>query len=183
MSFKKDFLWGGAIAANQCEGAYDEDGKGLSIVDVVRGSSLGVDRIIDESIKENVYYPSHEAIDMYHHYKEDIKLFAELGLKCLRFSINWTRIYPNGDEEYPNEKGLEYYDNFIDELKKYNIEPIITLSHFETPLNLVTKYGSWRNRKLIDFYVRYCETVMRRYKDKVKYWLTFNEINEVMNKN
>lgn len=182
MSFKKDFLWGGAIAANQCEGAYDEDGKGLSIVDVVRGSSLGVDRIIDESIKENVYYPSHEAIDMYHHYKEDIKLFAELGLKCLRFSINWTRIYPNGDEEYPNEKGLEYYDNFIDELKKYNIEPIITLSHFETPLNLVTKYGSWRNRKLIDFYVRYCETVMRRYKDKVKYWLTFNEINEVMNK-
>ena len=119
MSFKKDFLWGGAIAANQCEGAYDEDGKGLSIVDVVRGSSLGVDRIIDESIKENVYYPSHEAIDMYHHYKEDIKLFAELGLKCLRFSINWTRIYPNGDEEYPNEKGLEYYDNFIDELKKY----------------------------------------------------------------
>ena len=173
MSFKKDFLWGGAIAANQCEGAYDEDGKGLSIVDVVRGSSLGVDRIIDESIKENVYYPSHEAIDMYHHYKEDIKLFAELGLKCLGVSINWTRIYPNGDEEYPNEKGLEYYDNFIDELKKYNIEPIITLSHFETPLNLVTKYGSWRNRKLIDFYVRYCETVMRRYKDKVKYWLTF----------
>lgn len=182
MPFKDDFLWGGAIAANQCEGAFDEDGKGLSIVDVVRGSTLGVDRIIDDSIKDNVYYPSHEAIDMYHRYKEDIKLFAELGLKCLRFSINWARIYPNGDEKYPNEKGLEYYDNFIDELKKYNIEPIITLSHFETPLNLVTKYGSWRNRKLIDFFVRYCETVMKRYKNKVKYWLTFNEINEIMNK-
>lgn len=182
MSFPSGFLWGGAIAANQCEGAYAEGGKGLSIVDVVRGSSLGVDRKIDDSVKESVYYPSHEAIDMYHHYKDDIKLFAEMGFKCLRFSINWARIYPSGDETIPNEEGLEFYNNFINELKKYNIEPVITLSHFETPLNLVTKYGSWRNRKLIDFYVRYCQTVMTRYKDKVKYWLTFNEINEVMNK-
>lgn len=182
MSFPKDFLWGGALAANQCEGAYDVDGKGLSIVDVVRGSSLGVDRKIDDMIENGVYYPSHEAIDMYHHYKEDIKLFGELGLKCLRFSINWTRIFPHGDEEEPNVKGLEFYDQFIDELKKYNIEPIITLSHFETPLYLVRKYGSWRNRKLIDFYVKYCQIVMKRYKNKVKYWLTFNEINEVLNK-
>lgn len=182
MTFPKDFLWGGAVAANQCEGAYDADGKGLSIVDVVRGASLGVDRVIDDSVVENVYYPSHKAIDMYHHYREDIKLFAEMGFKCLRFSINWTRIYPNGDETNPNEKGLAFYDSFIGELKKYGIEPVVTLSHFETPLYLVRKYGSWRNRKLIDFYVRFCETVMTRYKESVKYWLTFNEINEVMNK-
>lgn len=182
MSFPKTFLWGGAIAANQCEGAYNVDGKGLSIVDVVRGSSLGVDRTIDDRIIENIYYPSHEAIDMYHNYKEDIKLFSELGLKCLRFSFNWTRIYPNGDEDKPNPKGLEFYGDFISELKRYNIEPIATLSHFETPLNLVKNYEGWRKRKLIDFFVRYCRTVMQRYKNDVKYWITFNEINEAFNK-
>lgn len=178
----KDFLWGGAIAANQCEGAYKEGNKGLSIADVVRGSVKGVDRIIDASPVENIYYPSNEAIDLYHNYKQDIALLHELGLKCLRFSIAWSRIFPNGDDERPNEQGLQFYDSFIAELKKYNIEPIVTLSHFETPLHLVHEYGSWRNSKLIEFYVRYCEVVFNRYKNDVTYWLTFNEINETINK-
>lgn len=179
---KKDFLFGGALAANQCEGAYNLDGKGLSIADVVRGSQQGIPRQIDDEIYDGEYYPSHEAIDFYHHYKSDISLFAEMGFKCLRISISWARIFPNGDDEKPNEKGLEFYDKVLDELLKYNIQPIVTLSHFETPLNLVKKYGSWRNPKLIDFFVKYTEVVFERYKNKVTYWLTFNEINETMNK-
>ncbi len=179
---KKDFLFGGALAANQCEGAYNLDGKGLSIADVVRGSQQGVPRQIDDEICEGEYYPSHEAIDFYHHYKDDISLFAEMGFKCLRMSISWARIFPNGDDEKPNEKGLEFYDRVFDELLKYNIQPIVTLSHFETPLNLVKKYGSWRNSQLIDFFIKYAKVVFERYKDKVTYWLTFNEINETMNK-
>ena len=179
---KESFLFGGALAANQCEGGYNLDGKGLSIADVVRGSQQGIPRQVDEKIHEGVYYPSHEAIDFYHRYKEDIALFAQMGFKCLRMSISWARIFPNGDDEIPNECGLQFYDKVFDELLKYNIQPIVTLSHFETPLHLVEAYGSWRNPKLIDFYVKYANVVFKRYKDKVKYWMTFNEINETMNK-
>lgn len=176
MTFPKNFLWGGAIAANQAEGAYNEDGKGLSVADIL---PVGADRFknIELEINKEKYYPSHEAIDFYHTYKEDIKELSELGMKCFRTSIAWSRIFPNGDEKEPNEKGLEFYDNLFDELLKYGMEPVITISHFETPLNLVTKYGGWKNRKLIDFYVNYCNVIFNRYKNKVKYWMTFNEIN------
>ncbi|AGF58710.1 6-phospho-beta-glucosidase [Clostridium saccharoperbutylacetonicum] len=176
MGFPKGFLWGGAIAANQAEGAYNEDGKGLSIADVL---PVGKDRFKDVSlnIEEDRYYPSHRAIDFYHTYKEDLKELSELGMKCFRTSIAWSRIFPNGDEAEPNEKGLEFYDNLFDELLKYNMEPVITISHFETPLNLIKKYGGWKNRKLIDFYTNFCEVIFNRYKHKVKYWMTFNEIN------
>lgn len=181
MKMSSNFLWGGATAANQYEGAYLEGGKGLSIADVEMGASHGVAREIHDSIQEGRYYPSHEGVDFYHHYKEDIALFAQMGFKCFRMSINWPRIFPNGDEKEPNEEGLKFYDCVFDELLKYHIEPIVTLSHYETPLHLVRKYGSWRNRKLIDFFERYCEVVFKRYKGKVRYWMTFNEINEVMN--
>lgn len=176
MTFPKNFLWGGAIAANQAEGAYNEDGKGLSVADIL---PVGADRFknVKLEINEEKYYPSHEAIDFYHTYKEDIKELSELGMKCFRTSIAWSRIFPNGDEKKPNEKGLEFYDKLFDELLKYGMEPVITISHFETPLNLITKYGGWKNRKLIDFYVNYCNVIFNRYKDKVKYWMTFNEIN------
>lgn len=178
-AFPKDFLWGGAVAANQLEGAYLEDGKGLCVSDVLE---VGRDRFLNTDLKihEEKYYPSHEAIDFYHRYKEDIKLFGELGLKCFRTSIAWSRIYPTGVEEEPNEKGLEFYDKVFDELHKYGIEPVVTLSHYETPLHLVEEYGGWDNRKLISLFEKYCKTVYTRYKDKVKYWMTFNEINCVM---
>lgn len=177
----KDFLWGGAVAAHQVEGAWNVAGKGVSIVDVLTGGEHGVDRIITNGVDPSMYYPNHEAVDFYHHYKEDIKMFAEMGFKCFRTSIAWTRIFPNGDEDEPNEEGLKFYDDLFDELLKYEIEPVITLSHFEMPYNLVKKYGGWRNRKLIAFFVRYATTVMERYKNKVKYWMTFNEINNQKN--
>ena len=177
---KENFLWGGATAANQYEGGYLEGGKGLSIADVERGAKLGVMRQIDDYIDLSAYYPSHEATDFYHHYKEDIKLFAQMGFKCFRMSIAWTRIFPRGDEEQPNEDGLKFYDDVFDELLKYGIEPIITLSHYETPLTLVKEYGSWRNRKLVDFFERYAKVCFKRYKGKVKYWMTFNEINATL---
>jgi len=182
MKIRENFLWGGATAANQYEGAYLEDGKGLSIADVEMGSKHGVPREIHDYVHEDCYYPSHEGVDFYHHYKEDIALYAQMGFKCFRMSIAWSRIFPHGDEKEPNEKGLAFYDRVFDELLKYGIEPVVTISHFETPLYLVQKYGSWRNRKLIDFFVRYCEVIFKRYKNKVKYWMTFNEINETMNK-
>ncbi|MCG1013123.1 6-phospho-beta-glucosidase [Tepidanaerobacter sp. GT38] len=174
-----NFLWGGAVSANQCEGAYNVDGKGLSTADVTTAGSRYVKREFTDGIIEGKYYPSHEAIDFYHRYKEDIALFAEMGFKCFRTSINWTRIFPFGDETEPNEAGLKFYDNLFDELLKYNIQPVVTISHYETPLGLVKKYGSWRSRKMVDFFLRYCETIFSRYKDKVKYWLTFNEINVI----
>lgn len=176
-----DFLWGGAVAAHQVEGAWNVDGKGMSIVDVLTAGAHGVDRKITDGIMDGFYYPNHEAVDFYHHYKEDIKLFAEMGFKCFRTSIAWTRIFPNGDEDTPNEAGLKFYDDLFDELLKYGIEPVVTLSHFEMPYHLYKKYGGWKNRKLIDFFVKYAETVMERYKNKVKYWLTFNEINNQKN--
>ena len=168
MTFPKNFLWGGAIAANQAEGAYNEDGKGLSVADIL---AVGADRFknVELEINENKYYPSHEAIDFYHTYKVDIRELSELGMKCFRTSIAWSRIFPNGDDKEPNEKGLEFYDNLFDELLKNGMEPVITISHFETPLNLITKYGGWKNRKLIDFYVNYCTVIFNRYKNKVKY--------------
>ena len=181
MKIKDNFLWGGATAANQYEGAYREDGKGLSIADVEMGSSHGVPREIHDRVQSGCYYPSHEGIDFYHHYQEDIALFAKMGFKCFRMSINWPRIFPNGDEYEPNQAGLEFYDCVFAELAKYQIEPIVTLSHYETPLYLVQKYGSWRNRKLIDFFERFCEVIFTRYREQVRYWMTFNEINEVMN--
>ncbi|WP_434640617.1 6-phospho-beta-glucosidase [Thermoanaerobacterium thermosaccharolyticum] len=175
--FPEGFLWGGATAANQCEGAYNEGGKGLSTADILTSGSRTTPRRITPVLEEGTYYPSHEAIDFYHRYKEDIKLFAEMGFKVFRMSIAWTRIFPNGDDAEPNEEGLKFYDNVFAELKKYNIEPLVTISHYEAPYNLTKKYNGWADRKVIDFYVKYCETIFKRYKDVVKYWLTFNEIN------
>ena len=145
MSYKlpDDFLWGGAVAAHQVEGGYNLGGKGLSICDVLSGGSVDHDRVISDGIQEILYYPNHEATDFYHHFKEDIALFAEMGFKCFRTSIAWTRIFPNGDEQEPNEEGLKFYDALFDELLKYNIEPVITLSHFEMPYHLVKEYGGW----------------------------------------
>ena len=173
----KDFLWGGAVAAHQFEGGWQAGGKGVSIADVMTAGANGVERQITDGVLDGLNYPNHEAIDFYHHYKEDIALFAEMGMKAFRTSIAWTRIFPNGDETEPNEAGLKFYDDVFDELLKHGIEPVITLSHFEMPYHLVTEYGGWRNRKLIDFFVHFAETVFKRYQHKVKYWMTFNEIN------
>lgn len=184
MSLPKNFLWGGATAANQCEGGYLEGNKGLGTVDVIpwgehrRAVMLG--KLHYNDLPEDAYFPSHEAIDLYHNYKEDIKLFAEMGFKCYRFSFAWSRIFPTGEEAEPNEEGLAFYEAFIDELLSYNIEPVVTICHFDVPLALEQKYGSWRSRKLIDSYVRYCEVIFKRFKGKVKYWMTFNEINMLM---
>ena len=181
LTLPKDFLWGGAVAAHQVEGGWNKGGKGPSICDVLTGGAHGVPREITKEVLPGKYYPNHEAVDFYGHYKEDIKLFAEMGFKCFRTSIAWTRIFPKGDEAQPNEEGLKFYDSLFDELLKYNIEPVITLSHFEMPLHLVQQYGSWTNRKVVDFFVRFAEVVFERYKHKVKYWMTFNEINNQRN--
>ncbi|MBM6614555.1 glycoside hydrolase family 1 protein [Desemzia sp. RIT804] len=173
--FPKDFLWGGATAANQYEGAYNVDGKGLSVQDVTPQGGFGP--ITDGPTEENLKL---EGIDFYHRYKEDIALFAEMGFKVYRTSIAWSRIFPNGDESEPNEAGLAFYDKVFDELHKYGIEPLVTLSHYETPLHLSKEYNGWANRDLVGFYEKYVRTVFDRYKDKVKYWLTFNEINSVL---
>lgn len=220
--FPKNFLWGGATAANQVEGAALEGGKGLSTADVQTcgGMSrftvelLGVPPQYAEYFKkmryvtyrmgekegaaialksvtypkdgavpaqvENEYYPTMKASDFYHHYKEDIALFAEMGFKCYRMSIAWSRIYPTGQEMTPNEEGLAFYDAVFDECRKYGIEPIVTLSHYETPLALATAWNAWADRRTIDCFERYVHTVFERYKDKVKYWLTFNEINAIV---
>ncbi|MDM7483629.1 MAG: 6-phospho-beta-glucosidase, partial [Vibrio metschnikovii] len=180
-SFPKDFLWGGAVAAHQVEGGWNKDGKGVSVVDVLTKGAHEVPRVITDSVESDQFYPNHEAIDFYGRYKEDIALFAEMGFKCFRTSIAWTRIFPNGDEATPNEAGLQFYDDLFDELLKYGIEPVITLSHFEMPNHLVKHYGSWANRQVIDFFVKFSQTVMERYQHKVKYWITFNEINNQRN--
>ncbi|GHY97360.1 6-phospho-beta-glucosidase [Vibrio cholerae] len=136
--FPNDFLWGGAVAAHQVEGGWDQGGKGVSIVDVLTRGAHEVPRRITDGVMEGEFYPNHKAVDFYHHYKEDIALFAEMGFKCFRTSIAWTRIFPNGDEAEPNEAGLQFYDDLFDELLKHKIEPVITLSHFEMPLHLVS---------------------------------------------
>lgn len=181
MSLRKDFLWGGAVAAHQLEGAWNVNGKGISVSDVLTVGGVGVEREITNGVISGKNYPNHEAIDFYHLYKEDIALFHELGLNCFRTSIAWTRIFPNGDELEANEAGLQFYDDLFDECLKYGIEPVITLSHFEMPYHLVTEYGGWRDRRLIEFFSRYAKAVMTRYKDKVKYWMTFNEIDNQSN--
>ena len=177
MILSKDFLWGGATAANQFEGGWNVDGKGASTSDMLTAGTHTIPRKITKETIDGLNYPSHEAIDFYHRYKEDIKLFAEMGFKVFRMSIAWTRIFPNGDDKEPNEAGLKFYDDVFDELKKYNIEPLVTISHYEMPFNLTKKYNGWASRNLIDFFINYCSVIFNRYKDKVKYWLTFNEIN------
>ena len=198
--FPKNFLWGGATAANQFEGGYAEGGKGLNSSDCATRGSREKMRTVTYKTKDGVIheepmfmlnapegaeigafegydYPSHQGIDFYHHFKEDIALFGEMGFKVFRMSINWARIFPTGMEETPNEEGLKFYDEVFDELHKYNIEPLITLSHYETPIGLVNAWDSWCDSRTIDCFVRYAKTVGQRYKGKVKYWLTFNEIN------
>jgi len=180
----KDFLWGGATAANQCEGAYLEGGRGLANVDLVPAGkdrfpvALGEKRNL--ACRPDHKYPSHEAIDMYHHFREDIRLFAEMGFKCYRLSIAWSRIFPMGDEEAPNEEGLRFYEELFEECRKYGIEPLVTLCHFDVPVHLIEKFGAWKSREMVDCFVKYCRTVFTRYKDLVKYWLTFNEINMLL---
>ena len=181
MTFKEGFLWGGAVAAHQIEGGWNEGGKGVSVADVMTAGANGVARRITDGVIEGENYPNHEAIDFYHRYKEDIKLFAEMGFKCFRTSIAWTRIFPNGDDDQPNEEGLKFYDDLFDECLKYNIQPVVTLSHFEMPYHLVTEYGGFRNRKCIDFFVKFAKVCFERYNGKVKYWMTFNEINNQAN--
>lgn len=184
MGFPENFLWGGATAANQCEGAYDADGRGLANVDVQPSGkerfavSAGKRKML--KLEEGYEYPGLEAIDFYHHYKEDIALFAEMGFKVFRLSIAWTRIFPMGDEEEANEAGLQFYENVFRELKKYDIEPLVTITHFDCPIHLTEKYGSWKNRKMIGFYEKLVRTLFTRYKGLVHYWLTFNEINMLL---
>ena len=186
MSFPEGFLWGGAFAANQVEGGVREGGKGLSTADVFpRGDRKkgGVfDRTYDQILQaasdpEDLKYPKRRGIDFYHRYREDIALFREMGFKALRFSISWSRIFPDGDEERPNEEGLAFYRSMICELKKNGIEPIVTLSHFEMPLHLCLKYNGWTDRRLIAYFVRFAETVFEAFHEEVKYWITFNEID------
>lgn len=181
MSLSKDFLWGGAVAAHQLEGGWKEGGRGPSVSDLLTAGAYGIPRRITDGVVEGESYPNHKGIDFYHTYKDDIALFAELGFKCFRTSISWSRIFPKGDETEPCEAGLQFYDDLFDELLKYGIEPVITLSHFEMPYYLAKEYGGWVNRRLIGFFVHYAVTVMERYKDKVKYWMTFNEINNQSN--
>ncbi len=201
MSFPETFMWGGATAANQVEGAYNVDGRGRTQSDCMTGGTVDSPRYLTyetpdgrtgtvnmlrgetlpegakAAVLDGYYYPNHEAIDFYHTYKEDIKLFAEMGFKIFRMSIAWSRIFPNGDEEQPNQAGLDFYRSVFEELKKYNIEPLVTISHYDDPIALEENYGGWQNRKVIDFYVRYAKTLFQEYKGLVKYWLTFNEIN------
>ena len=176
-NFPKDFLWGGAIAANQCEGAWNIGGRGMGHVDLVPQGcnrfSVMMGNLDNFNDKNDTYYPSRTGIDFYHHYKEDIALFGEMGFKVLRMSISWSRIFPNGDEEEPNEEGLQFYEDVFKECHKYGIEPLVTMTHYDIPLHLVKEYQGWESRKTIEFF----KTILMRYKDLVKYWLTFNEIN------
>ncbi|MFD2308116.1 family 1 glycosylhydrolase [Enterococcus termitis] len=176
---KNEFLWGGSIAAHQCEGAWDQEGKGIGIMDLVTQGTYEIPREICQTIDPEKYYPSHEGIDFYHRYPEDIALFAEMGFKALRISIDWSRIFPKGDEQTPNQLGIEFYQKVIDELLKHDIEPIVTLYHFEMPVHLVREYGSWVNPKVVDFYLNYCQTMFEALKGKVRYWVTFNEMNHI----
>lgn len=195
-AFPDGFLWGGAIAANQCEGAWKEGGKGISVSDVARfkdpGSMKDINDvhgfcdITDEEIQaalssdDETLYPKRHGIDFYHRYKEDIALLAGMGFKVFRLSIAWSRIYPNGDDPEPNEEGLQFYDDVFDECLKYGIQPLVTMSHYEPPLNFCLNYNGWYDRRSIGFFTRYVDTITRRYAKKVKYWLTFNEIDSIL---
>lgn len=184
MKMKSTFLWGGATAANQCEGGYLEGGRGLSSVDVIPYGEerMKVARGMMKMLEcdEQHVYPAHEAVDMYHHYKEDIALFGEMGFKCYRMSVSWTRILPNGDDTVPNEEGLAFYDNLFDECHRYGMEPLVTICHFDTPIALIRKYGGWKDRRMVDAYLHLCRILFKRYGKKVKYWITFNEINMLL---
>lgn len=191
--FPEGFLWGGATAANQYEGGWKEGGKGISVSDCAR-HHLDIDvtdykahnsittKDIEEALKstDDSLYPKRHGAEGYSHYKEDIALFAEMGFKVYRLSIAWSRIFPNGDDKEPNEAGLKYYDDVFDECLKYGIQPLVTMSHYEPPINLVLNYDGWYSREVVDMFVRYVETICERYKDKVKYWLTFNEIDSMI---
>ena len=192
--FPEGFLWGGATAANQYEGGFGQGGKGWSVSDCAR-AHFNVDvtnyskhnEITSDDVREAmenpddiVNYPKRHGSEFYSHYKEDIALMAEMGFKVFRMSIAWSRIFPNGDDEQPNEEGLKFYDAVFDECKKYGIEPLVTMSHYEPPINLVLKYDCWYNRKTIDFFLKFVEVICKRYKDKVKYWLTFNEVDSMI---
>ncbi|SBW11764.1 cryptic 6-phospho-beta-glucosidase [uncultured Eubacteriales bacterium] len=181
---KKDFLWGGAIAANQCEGAYEADGRGLANVDVL---PYGEDRYAVASGKMELlcpdarhFYPTHQAIDFYRSYPQDIELLSEMGLKCLRLSIAWSRIFPTGEEDTPNEEGLRYYESVFRECKKHGMEPVVTIDHFDCPIHLIRKYGGWRSRQMIPLFAKYAKCLFLRFHGMVKYWLTFNEINMIL---
>ena len=201
MSFPKGFLWGGATAANQYEGGYLSGGKGLAVADTLTGGD-GIHGIPRKFIVEmpdgtrreignreevpagakaivdpDTYYPSHEATDFYHHWKEDIALFAEMGCNVYRLSINWTRIFPNGDDETPNEEGLQFYEDVFKECHKYGIEPLVTIYHFDMPLHLANEYDGMVSRHTLEAFKRYVEVIFTRYKGLVHYWLTINEIN------
>ena len=175
LTFPTGFLWGGATAANQIEGAYAEGGKGLSVQDV---TPKGITAPPTETpTPDNLKL---EGIDFYHRYAEDIALLAQMGFKVFRFSIAWSRIFPLGDENEPNEEGLSFYDRVLDELEKHGIEPLVTISHYETPLHLARTYDGWADRRMIGFFERYARTLLERYGSRVRYWLTFNEINSVL---
>ena len=203
MSFPKNFLFGGAQAANQCEGAWNEGGKGESIFDYTTAGSVSKPRLATFLDKDgnkvyggmfgiglpegatpytdpDTYYPNRVGVDFYHHYKEDIKLFGEMGMRLFRLSISWPRIYPNADDETPNQEGLDFYRSVFEECHKYGIEPLVTISHYDDPLAIDLKHGTWTNRKVIDYYEKYARTLFTEYKGLVKYWLTFNEINMLM---
>lgn len=191
--FPEGFLWGGAIAANQYEGGWNEGGKGISVSDCAR-HHLDIDvtdyqahnsittKDIEDALKstDDSLYPKRHGSDGYHHYKEDIALFAEMGFKVFRLSIAWSRIFPNGDDAQPNEEGLKFYDEIFDECLKYGIEPLVTMSHYEPPLNIVLNYDGWYSREVVDMFVKYVEVICERYKNKVKYWLTFNEVDSMI---
>lgn len=179
-TFPSDFLWGGATSAFQVEGGYLEGGKGLSQADFGTLGSKEKPRIYTSAIEQEHYYPSHKASGMFHHFKEDIALFAEMGFKSYRMSIAWSRIFPQGDEELPNAEGLQFYDDLIDELLKYGIEPIVTISHFDDPINLLNKWGDWDNRNFVDAFYDYAKVLIDHFHTRVKYWITFNEINTLM---
>lgn len=182
--FPDNFLWGGATAANQFEGGYDVASRGISNIDVVPSGKKRVEvmkGILDyRKLDPNNYFPSHDAVDFYHHWEEDIDYLIEMGFKSYRFSISWSRIFPSGEEKDPNIDGLAFYDGIVNKLVKNGIEPIVTICHFDIPLNLVEKYGSWRNRKVIDLYLKYAETLFNHFKGRVEYWITFNEINMLL---
>lgn len=177
MSLPENFLWGGATAANQCEGAYNVDGRGLANVDICPAGKdrfkvmLGHGETLEPDTEH--IYPAMEGIDFYHHYKEDIALLGEMGFKTFRLSIAWSRIFPNGDDAEPNEAGLQFYENVFKECHKYGIEPLVTITHFDCPIHLTKEYGGWKNRKLIEFYKKLVTVLFTRYKGLVKYWLTF----------
>lgn len=180
IQFPENFLWGGATSAYQCEGAWKEDGKGFAVTDLLTAGSREIPREFTP-VEKDCYYPAAIAIDHYHHYKEDIALFAEMGFKVYRMSISWVRIFPNGDDEVPNPAGLAFYHKIFQECKKYDIEPLVTISHHDVPLALALKQDGWLSRKTIPAFVTYCKTIFKEYQDEVKYWITFNEINMMTN--